>query len=701
MARMADRALCRDEHAERSWVERDAAVVWHGFTQMATYADNAPVVVERAEGHYLFDADGNRYLDAISSLWVTTLGHRVPELDAALRDQIDRGAHTTMLGNGNQVDDRARRGARARRPGRRSALPLRGRRCERGRAGPEDRVPVLGQRRRRGPHDLPRVRRRLPRRHDRRALGRRRRLRHRPVRPAAVPRGARARLHRSRSASTARSRCVAEHAARARRGDRRAARAGRRRHAPRRPGRRRPARRRVPRPRRAAHLRRGRDRLRPHRHALRVGAVRHPPRPPVPRQGPHRGLPRRCRRRSRAAGCSTRSSATTSARARSTTGTRTAGTRSPRAVALRHLELLEAWDVLANVRARSDELRGAPHRPRRAAPRGRRGAPARADGWRRARAADATACAGGGASAPRRCERGVLLRPLGDVVVLMPPLTVTSEEIDEIVARARRRDRRGHARDATWRGVGRAPRPRRIHDAGQWRAPRDLDAAGPEGTPRPRRPRRRVVRVQRLPRPHPAPRGGGRGPRRARPLGHRIGIGPADRRLPPGAHRARARARRLEAHARRPCCSPPASPPTSACSPPSAAPSVLVVLRRAQPRVDHRRLPPLPLRGHRLPPRRPRPRRPAPGRGARPSGDRRDRHRLLDGRRRRAGRRPRRGVRPRTARCSCSTRPTRCSAPIPTSTGRSRRAARRHAVEDPRVARRLRRRAPRASPTCS
>ncbi|MFM8305159.1 MAG: adenosylmethionine--8-amino-7-oxononanoate transaminase, partial [Actinomycetota bacterium] len=87
----------------QSWVERDAAVVWHGFTQMAAYAENSPVVVDRAEGHYLYDAAGRRYLDAISSLWVTTLGHRVPELDTALRDQIDRGAHTTMLGNGNQV----------------------------------------------------------------------------------------------------------------------------------------------------------------------------------------------------------------------------------------------------------------------------------------------------------------------------------------------------------------------------------------------------------------------------------------------------------------------------------------------------------------------------------------------------------------------------------------------------------------------
>jgi adenosylmethionine-8-amino-7-oxononanoate aminotransferase len=84
-------------------VARDAAVVWHGFTQMATYAGNAPLMIERAEGHELIDVDGNRYLDAISSLWVNTLGHRVPELDAALVDQLGKVAHTTMLGNGSST----------------------------------------------------------------------------------------------------------------------------------------------------------------------------------------------------------------------------------------------------------------------------------------------------------------------------------------------------------------------------------------------------------------------------------------------------------------------------------------------------------------------------------------------------------------------------------------------------------------------
>ncbi len=85
------------------WGKRDAAVVWHGFTQMSSYLDDTPVIVERAEGHELIDVDGNRYLDAISSLWVNTLGHRVAELDEALRNQLDLVAHSTMLGNGNRV----------------------------------------------------------------------------------------------------------------------------------------------------------------------------------------------------------------------------------------------------------------------------------------------------------------------------------------------------------------------------------------------------------------------------------------------------------------------------------------------------------------------------------------------------------------------------------------------------------------------
>jgi adenosylmethionine-8-amino-7-oxononanoate aminotransferase len=77
--------------------------VWHGFTQMAAFELAEPVIVERAEGRELIDSEGRRYLDAISSLWVTTLGHRVPDLDAALSDQLRKVAHSTLLGNGNRA----------------------------------------------------------------------------------------------------------------------------------------------------------------------------------------------------------------------------------------------------------------------------------------------------------------------------------------------------------------------------------------------------------------------------------------------------------------------------------------------------------------------------------------------------------------------------------------------------------------------
>lgn len=85
------------------WIQRDAARVWHGFTQMGAYANNRPLIIERGEGRYLIDVEGRRYLDAISSLWVTTLGHAIPELDEAAREQLGKIAHSTMLGNGNRT----------------------------------------------------------------------------------------------------------------------------------------------------------------------------------------------------------------------------------------------------------------------------------------------------------------------------------------------------------------------------------------------------------------------------------------------------------------------------------------------------------------------------------------------------------------------------------------------------------------------
>ena len=79
-------------------VKADRAHLWHPFTQQRDWADEDPVIVERAEGTDLIDTRGNRYIDGVSSLWCNVHGHRHPRIDAAIRDQLDRVAHSTMLG---------------------------------------------------------------------------------------------------------------------------------------------------------------------------------------------------------------------------------------------------------------------------------------------------------------------------------------------------------------------------------------------------------------------------------------------------------------------------------------------------------------------------------------------------------------------------------------------------------------------------
>jgi adenosylmethionine---8-amino-7-oxononanoate aminotransferase len=76
----------------------DHAHLWHPFTQQRGWVGEQPLVIERAEGTDLIDADGRRYIDGVSSLWCNVHGHRHPRLDAAVRDQLDRVAHSTMLG---------------------------------------------------------------------------------------------------------------------------------------------------------------------------------------------------------------------------------------------------------------------------------------------------------------------------------------------------------------------------------------------------------------------------------------------------------------------------------------------------------------------------------------------------------------------------------------------------------------------------
>jgi adenosylmethionine-8-amino-7-oxononanoate aminotransferase len=79
----------------------DNAHVWHPFTPMLEQAREETPVIVAGEGFHLIDSDGRRYLDGISSLWCNIHGHRVPEIDRAIRDQLDRIAHSTLLGLSN------------------------------------------------------------------------------------------------------------------------------------------------------------------------------------------------------------------------------------------------------------------------------------------------------------------------------------------------------------------------------------------------------------------------------------------------------------------------------------------------------------------------------------------------------------------------------------------------------------------------
>ena len=79
----------------REW---DDDFVWHPFTPMRAYREEQAPIIAAADGFDLIDVDGKRYLDGISSLWCNIHGHRVPEIDRAIREQLDRVAHSTLLG---------------------------------------------------------------------------------------------------------------------------------------------------------------------------------------------------------------------------------------------------------------------------------------------------------------------------------------------------------------------------------------------------------------------------------------------------------------------------------------------------------------------------------------------------------------------------------------------------------------------------
>ncbi len=83
------------------WAALDLAHLWHPFTPHDEWARQPMIVVDRAEGVTLYDVDGRAFLDGVSSLWCNVHGHHHPRIDAAVRAQLDKVAHTTQLGLAN------------------------------------------------------------------------------------------------------------------------------------------------------------------------------------------------------------------------------------------------------------------------------------------------------------------------------------------------------------------------------------------------------------------------------------------------------------------------------------------------------------------------------------------------------------------------------------------------------------------------
>lgn len=83
---------------KQEWIEKDLKYVWHPDTQMKQYegSDFKPTLIERGEGIYLYDLDGNKYIDGVSSWWVNTLGHSNPELNKILTQQAQKIEHVLL-----------------------------------------------------------------------------------------------------------------------------------------------------------------------------------------------------------------------------------------------------------------------------------------------------------------------------------------------------------------------------------------------------------------------------------------------------------------------------------------------------------------------------------------------------------------------------------------------------------------------------
>ncbi|MDR6224773.1 adenosylmethionine--8-amino-7-oxononanoate transaminase [Desmospora profundinema] len=90
----------QSDDTETLW-EKNRQYLWNPFTQMKTYLDDEPLIIQRGEGVRLVDIHGNSYYDGYASVWLNVHGHNHPRLNEAIREQLDQIAHSTLLGAAN------------------------------------------------------------------------------------------------------------------------------------------------------------------------------------------------------------------------------------------------------------------------------------------------------------------------------------------------------------------------------------------------------------------------------------------------------------------------------------------------------------------------------------------------------------------------------------------------------------------------
>ena len=85
------------------WIARSLRSVWHPCTQMQHHEQVPLIAVSHAKGAWLYDHEGRRYLDAISSWWVNLFGHANPRINAALKDQLDKLEHAMLADTADRI----------------------------------------------------------------------------------------------------------------------------------------------------------------------------------------------------------------------------------------------------------------------------------------------------------------------------------------------------------------------------------------------------------------------------------------------------------------------------------------------------------------------------------------------------------------------------------------------------------------------